>query len=124
MSEIKVLVVDDDVDITQFMSLCLKSAGYPVEAVHSGEDGCRRARELRPQLLVLDIMMPGMHGFDVCQELRADQTLKDMKILISSAKGYEVDRRAAKRLGADAYLRKPFSTDEFLKAVADLVGKP
>jgi len=71
----------------------------------------------------LDLLMPGMHGFDVCERLRKEPALRDMKILISSGKGYAVDIKAAKRLGADDYIVKPYDIGRLLAKVEGLVGK-
>jgi len=119
-----VLVVDDDKMIVEFLSESLKKAGYEVATAYGGKDGYAQAVRLKPALMVLDLMMPDMHGFDVCQTVRADRSLNSMKVLISSAKGYEVDKKAAKRLGADGYLNKPFSIEAFLGEVERLIGKP
>ncbi len=120
----KVLVVDDDEMIVEFLTACLKKEGYEVEQAFGGEQGYKKAVEHKPALMVLDLMMPDMHGFDVCQAVRKDRSLDDMKILISSAKGYEVDKKAAKRLGADGYINKPFPSEEFAAEVEKLIGKP
>lgn len=119
----KVLVVDDDEMIVDFLSQCLKREGYEPLQAYGGEQGYKKAVEFKPALMVLDLMMPDMHGFDVCQTVRHDRSLNKMKILISSAKGYEVDKRAAKRLGADGYLNKPFPVDVFIAEVTRLIGK-
>lgn len=119
----KVLVVDDDEMIVDFLSQCLKREGYEPLQAYGGEQGYKKAVEFKPELMVLDLMMPDMHGFDVCQTVRHDRSLNKMKILISSAKGYEVDKRAAKRLGADGYLNKPFPVDVFIAEVTRLIGK-
>lgn len=109
--------------IVEFLSACLKSVGYDVACAYGGREGYDTAVKLAPDLMVLDLMMPDMHGFDVCQAVREDRALNKMKILISSAKGYDVDRKAAERMGADGYLNKPFSTESFLSEVEKLIGK-
>lgn len=119
----KVLVVDDDTMIVDFLITCLKQAGYETYEAFGGEDGYKKAVEFKPDLMVLDLMMPDMHGFDVCQTVRHDRSLNKMKILISSAKGYEVDKKAAARLGADGYINKPFPIDVFTSEVERLIGK-
>ena len=120
----KVLLVDDDEMIVEFLSVCLEKEGYEKAAAYGGEQGYKKAVEIKPDLMVLDLMMPDMHGFDVCQAVRKDRSLKDMKILISSAKGYDVDKKAATRLGADGYLNKPFAVEVFIAEVERLIGKP
>jgi len=119
----KVLIVDDDTMIVEFLAECLKREGYEIIEAFGGESGYKKAVECKPELMVLDLMMPDIHGFDVCQNIRHDHSLNKMKILISSAKGYEVDKKAAKRLGADGYLNKPFPVDVFIAEVERLIGK-
>jgi DNA-binding response OmpR family regulator len=89
-----------------------------------GKEGCAKARSSKPDLVVLDLLMPDMHGFDVCQILKKDPSLRGTKILISSAKGYAVDKKAALRLGADGFLTKPYSLDALVDTVKQLVGEP
>lgn len=90
--------------------------------VSNGRDCVERARERRPNLIILDIMMPGMHGFEVCEVLRRDGSFRDTKILVSSAKSFPADRKAAKALGSDSYLAKPYTVDTLLEAVRGLIG--
>ncbi|MFH1726318.1 MAG: response regulator [Elusimicrobiota bacterium] len=119
-----ILVVDDDDFIVDFLVTALETSDYTVEAAYGGREAYAKAKKGKPDLVILDIMMPDMHGFDVCQALRSEKSLQSTKILVSTAKGYAVDRRAAERLGADGYLVKPFSADELLKKVKSLVGEP
>lgn len=118
----RILVVDDDHAVVEFLVACLKHARYDVDAAYSGKQGCEKALAGKPDLVILDLMMPDMHGFDVCQALRGEGSLEATKILISSGKGYAVDKKAAKRLGADDFLTKPFSADQLMEAVRGLVG--
>lgn len=118
----KILVVDDDRLMVDFIVQCLKHDSYSVETAFNGVEGLAKARSFRPDLLVLDLMMPDMHGFDVCETLRKDPEFGAVKILISSGKAYEVDKKAAKRLGADEYIVKPFSAEDLLKTVNGLLA--
>lgn len=118
----KILVVDDDRLMVDFIVECLKRDSFQVETAFDGASGLAKARAFHPDLMVLDLMMPDMHGFDVCETLRREPEFAGVKILISSGKAYEVDKKAAKRLGADEYIVKPFSTDQFLKAVKGLLA--
>jgi DNA-binding response OmpR family regulator len=124
MKKILILVVDDDQTLVEFLVTVLKAAGYAVEAAFGGSQGLTKARESTPDLVILDLMMPDMHGFDVCEKIRGDDKLAEAKIMISSAKAYDVDKRAAERLGADAYVPKPFTADVLIAEVEKLVGKP
>lgn len=122
--KILVLVVDDDRTLVDFLVEILRRAKYTVEAAYGGAMGCEKAAERKPNLVILDLIMPDMHGFDVCQAIRKDRSLQGTKILISSAKGYDVDKKAARRLGADDFLVKPYTPEKLLEAVKELVGAP
>jgi DNA-binding response OmpR family regulator len=118
----KVVVVDDDDDMRALMRMLLKDR-YEVSTAVDGAEGLELVRSVRPDLLVLDLLMPRMHGFEVCQRLRADPELKSVKILISSSKSYRHDvRTAVEETGADDYIVKPFELDEFNRRVDAMVG--
>jgi len=117
-----ILVVEDDSAVRDFLADCLRSEGYKVLTACDGKEGLALARARRPGLVILDLIMPEMHGFEVCEHLRQDERTKAVKILISSVKSYPADRKAAKGLGADRYLAKPYTTDDLLDAVKALIG--
>jgi DNA-binding response OmpR family regulator len=120
----RVLVVDDDDDMRALMSLIL-SAGCEVSSAADGVAGLEMARKVRPDLIVLDLLMPRMHGFEVCRRIREDADLKGVKILISSSKSYQHDvNTSVEETGADDYIVKPFEMEEFKKRVAALLGTP
>ncbi|MBI3548054.1 MAG: response regulator [Elusimicrobia bacterium] len=112
-----ILVVDDDPAFLEFVCLRLRTAGYKVISCGDGLDAIKLAKANRPQVIVLDIMMPNLHGYEVCRALRADETLNSMKILIVSAKGYKSDMDSAKAVGADHYLVKPFDSKELIAVI-------
>jgi DNA-binding response OmpR family regulator len=117
----RVLVVDDDDDMRALMSLLL-SASYEVASAADGSAGLELARKLRPDLVVLDLLMPKMHGFEVCRLIREDANLKATKVLISSSKSYQHDvRTSVEETGADDYIVKPFEVEEFKKRVDALL---
>jgi two-component system response regulator ResD len=107
-----VLVADDDEHTVELVSLYLRRAGYRVEAAYDGEQTLRKARESRPALLVLDIMMPGPDGLQICRKLRGR-----IPILLLTARASDIDRIAGLRLGADDYVTKPFNPDELVARV-------
>ena len=109
-----VLVADDEAHIVDLVSLYLRRAGYRVEAAHDGEETLRKAQELRPALLVLDIMMPGPDGLQVCRTLRKRG---DLPIVLLSARGADIDKIAGLRFGADDYVTKPFNPEELVARV-------
>ncbi|MGH9776042.1 MAG: response regulator [Candidatus Acidiferrales bacterium] len=104
----KIVLVDDDEDIRRVVELALKSAGFTVLTAPDGEAGLNLIRSEKPDAVILDLMMPRKHGFEVCQELRSDPQFKDLYVLVGSAKAYAADIKKAKALGASAYLNKPY----------------
>jgi phosphoribosyl 1,2-cyclic phosphodiesterase len=116
----KIIIVDDDPDIAKIAATRLRAAGYEVLTAGDGESGLRMIREHRPGVVVLDLMMPKMHGFAVCQEVRRDTSLSQVRVVITSAKSYPVDVAKAKELGADVYLMKPYDLEELVETVRAL----
>jgi DNA-binding response OmpR family regulator len=118
----RVLVVDDDDGMRDLM-VALLSQKYDVASAPDGFEGLEMARALRPDLVVLDLLMPRMHGFEVCQRIREDADLKNTKVLISSSKSYPHDvKTAVEETGADGYIVKPFAIADFRARVAALLG--
>ncbi|HLN61480.1 MAG TPA: response regulator transcription factor [Symbiobacteriaceae bacterium] len=109
----QVLVVDDEPNIRELCRLYLEQEGFTVEEAADGIEGLERAKQLRPALVVLDLMMPGKSGFDVCRELRS----LDIPVIMLTARGDEVDKILGLELGADDYLTKPFSPRELVARV-------
>lgn len=118
----KILIADDEQSIVLSLEFLLEARGYQVRSVADGEQAIAAAREFAPDLLVLDVMMPGRSGYEVCQALRADPAHAGLKILMLSAKGRDVEVAKGLHLGADAYMTKPFSTRELVDRVGALLG--
>ena len=116
----KVVIVDDDLDILQVVEKRLRASGYEVFIASDGATGLQVIRAQRPQVVLLDLMMPGMHGFELCQEIRRDPTLESTHVIITSAKAYPVDKRTSRDLGANAYVTKPYDLDELVAIVNDV----
>ena len=110
----QVLVVEDEEDIQELIEYNLTREGYRVECVGSGEEALSTAKDKKPDMIVLDLMLPGLDGLEVCREIRRDVKVATTPILILSAKGEEADIVAGLELGADDYLTKPFSPRELL----------
>jgi DNA-binding response OmpR family regulator len=100
----------------------MKREGYAVSVARDGTEALDTLRRERPALVLLDVMMPGKTGFEVCQEVRADDELKDTLILMLTAKGRDTDVAKGVALGADDYITKPFSTKELVQKVRDLLA--
>jgi len=109
-----ILVVDDERHIVQLVRLYLQNEGYTVEAAYSGEEALEKARKVRPALVVLDLMMPGIDGWEVCRLLRRES---DVPIIILTARGDDVDKIVGLELGADDYVAKPFNPRELVARV-------
>ena len=109
-----ILIADDDQHIVELVSMYLRREGYRVEAARDGDEALRKAAELKPALLVLDIMMPGPDGLQVCRALRRHS---DVPIVLLTARTSDIDKIAGLRFGADDYVTKPFNPDELLARV-------
>jgi DNA-binding response OmpR family regulator len=119
----KILVADDEPNIVISLEYLLKREGYTVVIARDGQEALDAiAREL-PDLVLLDVMMPKKTGFEVCQEVRASDTLQATKILMLTAKGRDTDVAKGTALGADAYMTKPFSTRDLVAKVAEMLGR-
>ncbi len=120
----KILVVEDDDSIRLGLEDTLRAKGYQVEATARGDLGLELAVEMQPDLIVLDIMLPDMDGFEVCRRLKSSrQGLADIPVIILSARGAELDRVRGLELGADDYVTKPFSLMELLARVTAVLRR-
>ncbi len=117
-----VLVVDDEPNIVLSLEFLMKREGYTVTTAADGDAALKAVEARTPDLILLDINMPRRNGFDVCQTLRADPKYKDVKIMMLTAKGRDVDQEKGLALGADDYVTKPFSTQEVVAKVAELLS--
>jgi phosphoribosyl 1,2-cyclic phosphodiesterase len=117
----KVLVVDDDPAILTIASNRLQAEGVQTLTADNGADGLHMVREHRPDVVVVDLMMPKMHGYTLIQEIRNDPNLSHVKILVTSAKTYSSDIERTRRLGADRYLSKPYDLQVFWDTIAELL---
>ncbi len=120
----RVLVVDDDEVIRQLITINLELEGFEVYEAVDGVDALRKAAELRPSVITLDVMMPNMDGWDAAARLRSDPETADVKVVLLSARAQEADVRRGTRLGVDAYLTKPFDPDDLVEVVRRLAGIP
>jgi DNA-binding response OmpR family regulator len=119
----KILVADDEPNIVISLEYLLKREGYTVLIARDGQEALDAIGRERPDLVLLDVMMPKKTGFEVCQAVRASEALQATKILMLTAKGRDTDVAKGLALGADAYMTKPFSTRELVQKVADMLGR-
>jgi two-component system phosphate regulon response regulator PhoB len=119
----RILVVDDEPDIVALVVYHLAKAGYRVSSAAAGPDALQMARRERPSLIVLDLMLPGMSGFEILEELRADDNTRGIAVLMLTARKEEPDRIKGLSLGADDYLTKPFSPQELVLRVGAILRR-
>ena len=118
----RILIVDDEPNIVLALELLMKREGFEIRSVDDGEKAVEAAGEFRPDLILLDVMMPRMDGYEVCQRIRADVSLKNVFIVMLTAKGREVEREKGLALGADIYITKPFSTKDVVRRVKEALA--
>jgi two-component system alkaline phosphatase synthesis response regulator PhoP len=118
----KVLIADDEPNIVISLEFLMKREGWQVVVARDGNEALEAARRERPDLVLLDVMMPGRSGYEVCQALRADEALAGIKVLMLTAKGRDTDVAQGLGVGADAYMAKPFSTRELADRVRELLA--
>jgi two-component system, OmpR family, phosphate regulon response regulator PhoB len=119
----RILVVDDEADILALVTYHLAKSGYRVSTAATGVEALRAAREERPALIVLDLMLPGMSGFEVLEQLRADANTSGIAVLMLTARRDEPDRIRGLSIGADDYLTKPFSPQELVLRVGAILRR-
>jgi two-component system alkaline phosphatase synthesis response regulator PhoP len=117
MTKDKVLIIDDEEHIVELIRYNLENAGYDAVEAYNGVDGVKAAKNEKPTLILLDVMLPMMDGLEVCRKLRKDDTTKHIPIIMLTAKSEEIDKILGLELGADDYITKPFSVRELLARI-------
>jgi two-component system phosphate regulon response regulator PhoB len=119
----RVLVIEDEKDLREVLDYNLTKEGHRVQLVTTGAEGLRVARELQPELVLLDLMLPDMSGTSVCKTLKKDPATREIRVIMVTAKGEEIDRVVGFELGADDYVVKPFSVRELLLRVGAVLRR-
>ena len=119
----RILIAEDEPNIVISLEFLLRGAGYEVAVARDGTEAIRLAGTLHPDLVVLDLMLPVVNGFDVCRWIRSNRDTRDTRVLMLTARGRDSERDKGLQAGANAYMTKPFSTKELLDAVAALLGR-
>ena len=119
----KILIADDEPNILVSLDYLMQREGFEVVLARDGDEAMALLHSARPDLVLLDVMMPGRNGFEVCQALRADETLKHTLVIMLTAKGRDADMAKGLGVGADVYMTKPFSTRALVQGVRDLLAR-
>ena len=113
----KILIVDDEKDIVETLSFLLKSKGYEVISAYDGEEGLKLAKEEKPDLIILDVMMPKINGYKICRLLKYDAKYKNITIIMVTARSQDNDKLIGEETGADEYITKPFEFSDVLDVI-------
>ncbi len=115
----KILIVDDEQDIVESLKFVLETADFTCYCAYNGEDGLRLAKEIMPDLIILDVMMPKINGYKISRLLKYDAKYKNIPILMVTARSQEEDKLIGEETGADEYITKPFDLNEVVKKVEE-----
>jgi len=119
----RILVIEDDPASLRLVGYSLQHEGYQVLTAPNGLEGLRKARNEEPDLIVLDVMLPGIDGFEICHRLRTDPKTAQLPILMLSAKGREIDKATGLKVGADDYMSKPWPRSELISKIAAMLER-
>lgn len=119
----KILFIDDEADLVKVVTFRLERAGYEVISALDGQEGLDKARGEKPDLIVLDLMLPKVNGYKVCRMLKFDEKYKYIPIVMFTARAQEADKKMGKEVGADAYIVKPFEPEILLSKIKELLGE-
>jgi two-component system, OmpR family, response regulator len=119
---VDILIAEDEPSILESLDFILRRAGWSISSVTDGEAVLGTLRRAPPKLVVLDVMLPKRSGFDILKQIRADDVLRTLPVLILTAKGQAKDRRTAEELGADGFVTKPYANAEVIDEVRRLIG--
>ena len=118
----KILLVDDEEDLVEAVSFRLTSQGYDVITAYDGGQALEKAKKERPDLIILDLMLPGMNGYEVCAHLKADAQYAAIPIILFTARAQESDREMGFKAGANGYLTKPFDSEMLMTTIRSLLN--
>lgn len=118
----RIMIVDDEKDLVETLTFRLEAAGYEVLAAFDGQEGLEKVRREKPDLILLDVMMPKLDGYQVCRMLKFDEKFKKTPVIMLTARGQEQDKNTGKTVGADAYMTKPFDSKALLDKIKELIG--
>ena len=119
----RILIAEDEPDIRELVAFTLRFAGHEVTTTANGEEALHQASQLIPDILIMDVRMPRMTGYDACRAMKADNTLKDIPVVFLSAKGQDSEIQTGLDAGAEEYLLKPFAPDQLAERVKTILAK-
>ncbi|MFC1621690.1 response regulator transcription factor [Candidatus Omnitrophota bacterium] len=119
----RILIVDDEDDLRNMLKFRLEATGYTVLEASDGQEGLDMARAQKPDMIILDLMLPKMDGFKVCRMLKFDKIYKNIPVVMLTAKVQEKDKMIGQEMGADAYLTKPFEPNELVVKIKELLNQ-
>jgi len=117
-----ILIVEDEPKNLKLTRDLLKISGYETIEAVDGKQGVEKAKSEKPNLILMDIMMPKMDGYSACREIKADQSTKNIPVVMLTAVGYDLNKKLAKQMGADGYVTKPFSRQQLIDAISPLLA--
>jgi len=117
----RILLVDDEPNVVKLLTMRLKLSGYDVITANNGQEGLEKAQQEKPDLIILDLMMPQLNGYEVCMMLKQDTRYRKVPIIVLSAKAQERDKQLGKECGSDAFLSKPYQPEALLSQIKALL---
>ncbi len=118
----KILLIDDEPALLKMLGMRLEASGYCVITAQDGQEGLEKARSENPDLIILDVLMPKMDGYEVCRLLKFDKGFKSIPVILLTAKTQDLDRSTGKEVGADDYVTKPFNSPDLIAKVKKLLN--
>jgi DNA-binding response OmpR family regulator len=119
----KLLIVEDEKDLVEMVKFRLEASGYEATTAYDGQEGLDKAHKEKPDLIILDIMLPKLDGYKVCRLLKFDEKYKNIPIIMFTARAQESDKKTGEDVGADAYITKPFDSQVLLSKIEELLKK-
>jgi len=119
----KILVVDDEPRLLKVITIRLKASGYEVITAQDGAEALEKAKSLNPDLIILDVLMPKVDGYEACRLLKFDEKYKSIPVIMLTAKAQDIDKAMGKKVGADDYIAKPFETQDLVDKIKKHLGE-
>lgn len=123
MDKKRILIVDDEVDLVETVKFRLEANNFEVMGAYDGQEGLDKARKEKPDLIILDLMLPKLDGYKVCRMLKFDEKYKNIPIILFTARAQESDQKMGMEVGADAYITKPFEPQTLIDTINKLINK-